>query len=138
MGKKLRAGKQLAQTEYDVAKDIVIRDYAVNRSNSINPKKSWSRTFNLRRNYTMSSFGYTKRGTPLTKTQTFATFVPFSRRIAASQNKKSPLARQKFISDLPWKDWNKASDDYLQGKKYLKKRGYPNKKGNSPGYIKNP
>ena len=67
----------------------------------------------------MSSFGYTKRTTPLTKTQTFATFVPFSRRIATSLNKKSQLARQKFTSDLPYLDWTKAADDYLEGQMQL-------------------
>jgi hypothetical protein len=135
--KKLSAGEQLAQTEYNVAKDIVIRDYVVNKSSSYNPKKIWGRAFNIRKNYTMSSFGYTKRATPLTKTQTIATFVPFSRSIAAIKNKKSQLARQKFTSDLTYLDWTKAADDYLEGQKYLKKRGYPNKK-DSPGYIKKP
>ena len=135
--KKLSAGEQLAQTEYNVAKDIVIRDYVVNKSSSANPVERAKRAINIRKNYTMSSFGYTKRATPLTKTQTFATFVPFSRRIAASQNKKSPLARQKFTSDLPFLDAQKASGEFLEGQKYLKYRGYKNKK-DSPGYIKKP
>ena len=134
--KKLSAGEQLSQTEYNVAKDIVIRDYVVNKSSSANPVERAKRAFNIRKNYTMSSFGYTKRTTPLTPTQTLATFLPLSRRIAGF-NKKSQLARQKFTSDLPFLDAQKASGEFLEGQKYLKYRGYKNKK-DSPGYIKKP